>query len=209
MRTWTVLASKSNLPRRFFYHPFVFQDKIWIIGGDDELGSYADAWNSADGVNWTRVASDLPFGKRGNSQFVQMGARIYLLNNDVWSSADGIHWRLETEELVKGENIFGYAAVVFDKKIWLLGCNRNGIFKSEILVSGDAKNWTAQRAPWSPRGGMAASLYRDRLYTTGGKYGGTPDKPDFIYSNDVWRLSKTPASRPTAMIVDDERTATR
>lgn len=33
-RTWEILAAESNLPERFFYHPFVFQDKIWIIGGE-------------------------------------------------------------------------------------------------------------------------------------------------------------------------------
>jgi len=25
---------------------------------------------------------------------------------------------------------------------------------------------------------------------TGGKYGGTPDQPDFRYSNDVWTLER-------------------
>jgi hypothetical protein len=25
---------------------------------------------------------------------------------------------------------------------------------------------------------------------TGGKYGGTPNQPEFIYSNDVWTLEK-------------------
>ena len=29
---------------------------------------------------------------------------------------------------------------------------------------------------------------------TGGKYGGTPDKPNFIYSNDVWSLEKVSVS---------------
>jgi hypothetical protein len=30
---------------------------------------------------------------------------------------------------------------------------------------------------------------------TGGKYGGTPDRPEFIYSNDVWTLEKRTGNR--------------
>jgi hypothetical protein len=189
MKNWTV-SKESNLPKRFFYHPFVFQNKIWIIGGSDDKQQYADIWNSTDGINWIKQADNLPFGKRDGSQFVFLNNKIYMLNNDVWSSADGITWKQETKEIAKGEEIFGYAAVVFDNKIWLLGCNRNGSFKSEVLVSDNGKTWSAQNAPWSPRGGIAACVYKGKIFMTGGKYGGTTDKPDFIYSNDVWSLEK-------------------
>ncbi len=192
MRTWTVIAKESNLPRRFFYHPFVFNNKIWIIGGSDGKKEYADVWNSDDAVHWVKRADDLPFGKRENSQFIFFNKRIYMLNNDVWSSADGINWVRETREIVKSEEIFGYALVVFDNRIWLLGCNRNGKFKSEILVSDDGKSWTAQSAPWSPRGGIAACVYNDKIFMTGGKYGGPgiAGQTEFVYSNDVWSLEK-------------------
>lgn len=194
MKHWSVIAERSNLPERFFYHPFVFNDKIWIIGGSNGADQFSDIWNSDDGVKWKKIADNLPFGKRENSQFVLLNNKIYMLNNDVWSSTDGINWKKETDEIFPGENIFGYAAVVFDHRIWLLGCNRNGKFKSEILVSGDGRKWTAQQAPWSPRGGIAACVFKGKIIMTGGKYGGTPDKPEFIYSNDVWSLEKLPGN---------------
>ena len=190
MRQWLVIAEKSNLPERFFYHPFVFNNKIWIIGGSNEADQFSDIWNSDDGVKWKKVADYLPFGKRDNSQFVLLNNKIYMLNNDVWSSTDGINWAKEADEIFPGENIFGYAPVVFDQRIWLLGCNRNGKFKNEILVSDDGRRWTAQQAPWTPRGGIAACVFKGKIIMTGGKYGGTPDKPEFIYSNDVWSLEK-------------------
>ncbi|HEY6505541.1 MAG TPA: hypothetical protein VIZ28_16315 [Chitinophagaceae bacterium] len=192
MKKWTVLAKESNLPKRFFYHPFVFKNKIWIIGGSDGNDSFADIWNSDDGVHWVKRADDMPFGKRDGSQFVVLNDKVYMINNDVWSSGDGLTWKQETKELVKGESIHGSAAVVFDNKIWLLGCNRNGRFKSEILVSKDGKEWKAQNAPWSPRGGIAACVYNGKIFMTGGKYGG-PDiagQTEFVYSNDVWSLEK-------------------
>lgn len=193
LKTWTVIAKESNLPKRFFYHPFILNNKIWIIGGNDGNDSFADIWNSEDGVNWVKKADNMPFGKRDGSQFVVLRNKIYMINNDVWSSEDGLNWIEETKELVKDETIFGSAAVVFDNKIWLLGCNRNGKFKSEILVSDDGKKWTAQRAPWSPRGGIAACIFKDKIFMTGGKYGGPgiAGQTEFVYSNDVWSLEKT------------------
>ncbi|HSU26927.1 MAG TPA: hypothetical protein VLJ68_00985 [Chitinophagaceae bacterium] len=192
LKKWTVLANNSNLPKRFFYHPFVFNEKIWIIGGGNGITKYADIWNSTDAVHWTQQADHLPFGKRQGSQFVVFHNRIYMLNNDVWSSADGIAWKKETNEIYIGESIFGYASVVYDDKIWLLGCNRNGKFKSEILVSSNGKDWTTQHAPWTPRGGIAATIHNGKIFMTGGKYGGPgiAGQTEFVYSNDVWSLEK-------------------
>lgn len=189
-KKWTTISGESNLPVRFFYHPFVFDSKIWIIGGEDKKGQYADIWNSTDGIKWIKQKDNLPFGKRSGSQVVQLNKTLYLLNNDVWRSVDGLNWQKMTDEIVRGESIFGYAALEYDQKIWLLGCNRNGQFSSQVLFSADGKTWQGLDAPWSPRGGIAATMHKGKIYLTGGKYGGTPNHPDFKYSNDVWMLGK-------------------
>lgn len=190
LKNWITLSKQSNLPKRFFYHPFVFENKIWIIGGEDNQTKYSDIWNSPDGINWTKQKENLPFGKRSGSQVVFLNGQLYLLDNDVWKSADGLNWQQVTNEIVNGEQIFGYSALVFDNKIWLLGCNRNGQFSSQVLFSADGKNWQTQNAPWLPRGGIAATVYKNKIYMTGGKYGGTPNHPNFRYDNDVWTLEK-------------------
>lgn len=189
-KDWDTLSKQSNLPKRFFYHPFTFENKIWIIGGEDKYSKYSDIWNSTDGVNWIKQKENLPFGERSGSQIVFLKGKLYLLDNDVWSSADGLNWQRVTDEIVKGEQIFGYSAQVFDNKIWLLGCNRNGQFSSQVLVSSDGQNWSSQDAPWLPRGGIAATVHKGKIYMTGGKYGGTPNHPKFRYDNDVWTLEK-------------------
>lgn len=189
-KNWTTISKTSNLPKRFFYHPFVFDNKIWIIGGEDKNNKFSDIWNSADGIDWAKQKENLPFGKRSGSQIVMLYNKLYLLDNDVWSSTDGLNWEKVTDEIVKGEQIFGYSAHVFDNKIWLLGCNRNGQFSSQVLFSPDGKNWQTQTAPWLPRGGIAATVHNNKIYMTGGKYGGTPNHPDFRYDNDVWTLEK-------------------
>lgn len=190
LKTWVTIAKNSNLPDRFFYHPFVFDDKIWIIGGEDKNNQYADIWNSEDGIHWVKQKERSSFGQRSGSLIVTLHNKLYLLNNDVWSSDDALNWEKVTDEIVPGEQIFGYSALVFDGKIWLLGCNRNGQFSSEVLYSQDGKTWESMSAPWLPRGGIAASVHQDKIYMTGGKYGGTPNHPDFRYDNDVWVLGK-------------------
>ena len=189
-KNWVTISNHSNLPKRFFYHPFVFDNKIWIVGGEDKQTKYSDIWNSPDGINWTKQKENLPFGKRSGSQIVFLNGKLYLLDNDVQNSRDGLNWQKVTDEIVKGEQIFGYSAQVFDNKIWLLGCNRNGQFSSQVLFSSDGKNWQTQNAPWLPRGGIAATVYKNKIYMTGGKYGGTPNHPNFRYDNDVWTLEK-------------------
>jgi Kelch motif len=191
MREWKVRSKQSQLPGRFFYHPFVWNDRMWIIGGMDGHKSYQDIWSSPDAVHWEKEKDKLPFGERESQQFVILKDKIFMLGNDVWSSSDALQWKRVTDEIIPGQKIFGYAALLYDEKIWLLGCTRNNQFTSKVLYSEDGKTWTEMDAPWSPRGGIAACVYQGNIYMTGGKYGGTPDHTEFIYSNDVWRLKKT------------------
>ncbi len=183
----------TSLPARFFYHPFAFKDSLWIIGGEEQSTVFADIITSPDGVHWQIVQDKLPFGPVSNSLFVFFKNKIWMLSNDVWSTTDGHLWVRECHEIVPGVKIFGYAAVVYDDKIWLLGCNRNGLFTSQILYSEDGKTWQAMDAPWSPRGGVAAAVFQDKIFLTGGKYGGTPGQPEFAYSQDLWVMEKVTA----------------
>jgi hypothetical protein len=192
-KNWKTISKNSNLPIRYFYYPFVFDNKIWIIGGEDKNTKYADIWNSPDGITWTKQKDNLPFGKRSNSKIIELNGTLYLLNNDVWTSKDGLNWTLLTKEIFEGEELFGYSVAIMDNKIWLLGCNRNGKFESQVFVSADGKNWQGQNAPWTPRGGIASTVFNNKIYMTGGKYGGLVENgttTEFIYSNDVWSFGK-------------------
>jgi hypothetical protein len=190
-KRWEIVARDSNLPKRFFYHPFVFQNKLWIIGGADTTRKFSDAWVSHDAISWTKVADNLPFGDRAGHHFVVFKDKIYMLDYDAWVSSDGLQWTLLTPKIADGD-IFGYSVEVFDGKIWLIGCSRRGRFRSEVLHSRDGVTWKAERAPWSPRGGVATCVFNNHLIMTGGKYGGPGivGQTEFVYSNDVWTLQR-------------------
>ena len=201
LKQWEVIAEQSELPARVFYGAVVFDKKIWLLGGFDGKNYYNDVWNSSDGVKWRRVAETSPWSARTNPSAIVFQNRIWLIGggiidgqvfNDVWFTKDGMNWKQATDKM-GAKPTFGGSAVVFDSKIWLVGVNRNDGFQNAVLVSSDGVNWTAQIAPWTPRGGVATCVYDGKLFMTGGKYSVTENgNIRFIYSNDVWYM--TPSS---------------
>lgn len=88
----------------------VFDDALWILGGDLSTGHMQpDVWRSADGVAWTQVSAQTPWGERvlqmvwvhagamwvmGGQTLPQFGAPAEsVIYNDVWRSTDGAQWQ--------------------------------------------------------------------------------------------------------------------
>lgn len=203
-KSWETVAEKSNLPRRIFYGATVFKDKIWLVGGFDGKNYYNDVWNSADGVSWTRVAEKAAFTERNVSRIIVFKDKIWIIgggvidgdkvlnsnsDQEIWSSNDGINW---TQSANNSTDKLSGTPVVFDGKLWLIGGNRNdGNFANALYVSADGENWKEQSAPWSPRGGTVAWVFKDKLLMTGGKYSFTKNgEITFVYSNDIWAMSR-------------------
>ncbi len=204
-KTWETVAEKSNLPDRVFYGAVAFKDKIWLIGGWDGKNYHNDVWNSADGVNWNRVSEKSAWTERIISKIVVFKDRIWIIGggaidgekeinpnsaSEIWSSGDGINW---TKHTTNATNKIAGTPVVFDDKLWLVGANRNsGNFASAVLVSEDGENWQELSAPWTPRGAVAVWVFDNKLFMTGGKYSFVENgETKFVYSNDVWAMSKT------------------
>jgi hypothetical protein len=203
-KRWETLAEKSELPNRVFYGSIVFGGKIWLIGGYDGKNYYNDVWNSADGVRWTRVVERAAWSPRNAGILVEFKNRLWMLGGgvidgmkndnpnsgkEIWSSADGFNWKLETANLEL--SAFG-TPIIFDDKLWLIGANRNdGNFARSSLVTEDMVTWHEESAPWSPRGAVAVWIFGGKLFMTGGKYSYPRNGvPVFVYSNDVWAMSK-------------------
>jgi hypothetical protein len=202
-RRWEILSERSNLPGRIFRGVGVFNGKIWLLGGFDGKNYYNDVWNSGDGVTWTRITEHAAWSPRTVGQPFVFRDRMYIIGGgvidgateinpasarEVWSTVDGKDW---VKTLGEMPMIAGGAPVVFDDKLWLVGANRDGSFGRSSMVSSDAVDWIEHRAPWSPRGGAAAWVMGDKLYMTGGKYSVTENgEIRFMYSNDVWVMSK-------------------
>jgi hypothetical protein len=157
----------------------VFQNKLWIIGGDSNQCHYQpNVWNSSDGVHWTEVASNVPWGNRvlfytlvfNNRLWVMGGQTLDLDNcpvpearestfNDVWSSSDGADWTL-----VKHSTI--------------------GLAHSNLAKP--PRHHTPRPPTWSPRGVIfGAVVFNGRMWLIGGGIYGTASTQGVLY-NDVW-----------------------
>lgn len=202
-KKWQTVAEKSELPDRVFYGSIVFGGKIWLMGGYDGKNYHNDIWNSKDGVHWKRVAEHAAWSPR-NVSVVEFRNRLWIFgggvidgdrvinpnsSKEVWSSADGVNW---TQVSMKTERGIGGTPIVFDDKLWFVGANRNdGDFDNAVLVSENGATWQPQSAPWTPRGAVAVWIWNDKLFMTGGKYSYMKNgEPIFVYSNDVWSMSK-------------------
>ena len=204
-RSWETATEQSNLPKRIFYSTVVFKNKIWLIGGYDGENYLNDVWTSEDGVQWQRVVAQAPWSPRQGTTLVLFKNRLWLFGGgvidgekeinpesrtEVWSSEDGINW---TQEKMKTERVGGGTPIVFDDKLWFVGANRNdGNFNNAVAVSADGITWQSHSAPWSVRGGVAVWIFDNKLFMTGGKYSYTEPNGDikFVYSNDVWVMSR-------------------
>jgi hypothetical protein len=207
---WKLINAGKPVPwgPRVLHHTLVFQDKIWVLGGQTlpQFGPaieafHQDLWNSADGLHWNRVATEPPLwkprGMIGGSAVLR--GRMWLLGggtydtpshpdrqyfNDVWSSADGVHWTRHLEHAPWAPRQY-HDVAVYDDRLWVLegfsGQNRNDVWHSS-----DGVHWDELPAtPWATRHAASIFVHQNALWVVAGN-NMTPD---------VWKLVRV---EPTA-----------
>lgn len=76
---WTLAASEGEFPTISTPELVVFDDKIWIIGGQNPNGIVNEIWYSSDGVNWTKAGTF--FGRVKHT--------INVFKNKIWGIGGG------------------------------------------------------------------------------------------------------------------------
>jgi hypothetical protein len=91
---WDCVVEHAPWLPRFWHGSVVYRDRIWVIAGDDNLGTrfLNDVWYSTDGRDWTQVRSDVVFSKRHEISPYVFQDKIWVaagharpLSNEVWS----------------------------------------------------------------------------------------------------------------------------
>lgn len=184
----------------------VYQDRIWIVGGDPLQGHYqSDVWNSPDGKIWTHVSKDrpAPWGPRALHYTLVHDGKIWVMGgqttpqfapsddvvySDVWNTTDGIRWQqIETQGPCWSPRGMIGGSLVFRGRMWIVGggvydtpARPQRQFFNDVWSSADGVRWeqATAAAPWTPRQYHEVAAFDDRMWVLEGWNSGN--------RNDVW-----------------------
>ncbi|MFA5266606.1 MAG: hypothetical protein WC379_01435 [Methanoregula sp.] len=136
---WQQATPSAEFSPRADHSSFVYQDKMWVIGGRDNTGYISDVWNSGDGIHWTQVTASAPFSGEASFNAVVFDGRMWVLQTSedrsenyswvmektrgIWYSYDGITWTkvMSSPEFFKEEYNGGQPQpIVFDNRLFVL-----------------------------------------------------------------------------------------
>ena len=206
---WENMGDAPWAPRHGF-GCVVFQDKLWVIGGD----SHTDVWNTPDGIRWTRVNDNLPWAPRYFPYVVAYKDRLWVIsgqnlghfdgyyekNDDIWCSADGADWvQLVAHAPFVPRGLISGSATLGDN-LYLIG---GGILGASLLrpmeyndvwKTNDGQNWQILRkeAPFKPLYWHSVGEHNGLLYACAGMFRGDIHSNELWYSQDGtnWKMQK-------------------
>jgi hypothetical protein len=186
----------------------VYNDRLWIVGGDVNQKHYQnDVWSSADGRNWTFVnrGKPVPWGPRALHHTVVHQDQIWVIGGqtmpafspsdevfyrDAWTTTDGIDWKkVDIQEPAWPQRGMIGGSAVFQDRIWILGGGtydtpkiHSRQFFNDVWSSADGRVWKqhVKDAPWPPRQYHDVAVFDNRLWVLEGFLAPGGNR------NDVW-----------------------
>jgi hypothetical protein len=145
--SWSKVTSSAAFGTRARSGVIVFQDLMWLMGGQSITESssaiasrmYNDVWSSSNGESWTQVSVNANWSPRCghsvaiflSSMYVIGGSDVSRYYSDVWSSTNGILWTMvvETAQQPVSNGVMAsawagrwmHASVSFRENLWVLG----------------------------------------------------------------------------------------
>lgn len=205
---WTQATSSAGWSRRAFASSWVFDNRMWIGGGEYYYYSggltyrfYYDVWYSDDGVSWTQATSNAGWAQRAGAYSWVFDNRMWIgggyrgstqptYYRDMWYSDDGVSWTQASSNTGLGYRTFP-TTWVFDNRMWIGGGSDGSANHNDMWYSDNGVSWTraTSNAAWSVRSGACSWVYDNRMWIGGGGY------------SDVWYITKPyiqiPASSDT------------
>ncbi|HPO12767.1 MAG TPA: kelch repeat-containing protein [Candidatus Hydrogenedentes bacterium] len=183
-------------PPRYGHGTTVFDNKIWVMGGNNKrdggmgVGDLNDVWYSENGIDWSQATQHAEWSPRVWAPALTFKDKLWVIGglisisqeelNDVWYSQDGISWTQATANAVSP--VRGWCATaVFLDKLWILGGIDN---RNDVWCSDNGVEWVmiAAHAPWHGRFKHTAAVFDEMLWVLGGQY----YDGFMVELNDVW-----------------------
>lgn len=206
------VQTTSGFPLRINHTSLSFNNKIWILSGNEYEGQgYDDVWSSEDGSVWSEAGNDVLFRSKFGHTSVVYDNKMWILGgyaineeddtfitHDVWSSSDGLTWNNMTSytDFFPARTL--HTSVVHDNKIFIIGGRDDEGVKNDIWqYNGGWSQVAVSSSLFSAREGHASVIFDDKIWVIGG-YDGSERKNDVWYSNDGsnWTLATAEADFP-------------
>ncbi|WP_459209343.1 Kelch repeat-containing protein [Aquimarina rhabdastrellae] len=151
-------AIDSNLPARVKQGMIFFNNEYWFMGGHEaklQRGKtyYGDIWKSRDGIAWTKITDQAPWGPRHSFNLFEFNNELWIIGgqtgetnitwyNDVWKSADGITWEKVLDQGPWSERLEPDVQV-YNNKMYLIGGHTpvNWHINQDIWESTNGRDW--------------------------------------------------------------------
>lgn len=192
--SWLQATSSAEWQTRDSAVSFVFQDKIWTMGGLNgnkevdnnhkvrywEAPHFNDIWTTKDGTSWKMVKAHAEWSLRRSMSVVSFNDKLWMFGgwspvtgyvSDIWQSDDGVNWRKVTSQAPFPARE-GQTAEVFEGKIWMMG----GVnydkreTKNDVWWSDNGIDWheATTTIPWSSRWDHATAVFNGKIFLVGG-----------------------------------------
>ncbi len=192
--SWLIATSSANWESRDSAVSFIFQNKMWIIGGlngNDHIDAngteryweaphFNDIWSTNDGIDWALEIEHANFPSRRSMSVVNFKDKLWMigghsptggLQSDVWQSDDGIHWnKVATKAAFLPRE--GQTVEVFNDRLWIIGGVNYDKRKAlnDVWYSDNGIDWliATPSAPWSPRWDHDTEVFNGKMYLASG-----------------------------------------
>lgn len=162
---WSTVTTNAAFPNRRSHGAVVFNDKMYVLGGYDNISTYYnDVWYSTDGSSWTQATSGAGWSARMGFGCVVFNNKIWVIGGyypsagkqDVWYSSDGASWTQATSSAAFGARAT-MAAMVFNNKMYVAcGWNGSAGYYYDVWYSTDGATWTQSASSVGYNGGPGA-----------------------------------------------------
>lgn len=180
---WTQQVTHAAFSPRSNHEVVSFNNKLWLIGGDDKDGDTNDIWSSSNGITWVKHASPPNFPIHSTHKVAVHHNKLWLIGesgNDVWASADGTNWAKQPPN-ISFTSRRDHQVIAHNNKLWVMGGYHETTYKNDLWSSADGITWTLENEHTAlPLAhGYQLVSFNNRLVVIGGY-------TQSGFSNDVW-----------------------
>src|SRR4029079_1318313 len=176
---WTEAAPNTVVGPRLEHGLVAFHDRIFLIGGWNDIRGQQDVWSSTDAVDWQFEDSAGPYEAMYRQELIEFNGRLWAIGRGsnqrmhAASTVDGNEWT-ESPGIASIPARYGPAVAVFNNRLWLMGATEVLVpatvdYLNDVWSSADGTTWTrSPDPPFLGRVNTQMFALNGRMFVLGG-----------------------------------------